>query len=448
MSLAPKTHIGWSSRWTFIMAATGSAVGLGNIWKFPYIAGENGGGAFVLVYLLCIAIIGVPVLMAEILMGRQGRSNPINAMISLARQSDATKAWAIIGVMGTLAGLFIMSFYSVVAGWVLDYIIEAAQGSFTGITAEQAGSYFKSTLLGDNKLQLSWHSVFTLLTVFVVAAGVTKGLGNAVRILMPMLFILLLVLLGYSYSQGDFSAGFSFLFTFDFSKLTASAVLIAMGHAFFTLSLGMGAIMVYGSYMPDNASIASTAITVAFLDTLIALVAGMAIFPLVFANGIEPSAGPGLMFVSLPIAFGSMPGGVIFGTLFFILVGIAAWSSSISLIEPAVAWLDENFKINRAVSAAIVGVIVWFGGFACIYVDGFFDKLDYLASNIMLPLGGLLMAIFTGWIMKRKLAKNQLAGLSYNQFNTWYAILRVFTPIGVIFVFAHSLGLFEKLGLF
>ena len=443
MSLAPKTHIGWNSRWTFIMAATGSAVGLGNIWKFPYIAGENGGGAFVLVYLLCIAIVGVPVLISEILMGRQARSNPINAMISLARQSDTTKAWAIIGIMGTLAGLFIMSFYSVVAGWVLDYIVESARGSFTGITAEQAGAYFETALLGDKKLQLSWHSVFTLLTVAVVAAGVTKGLGNAVRILMPLLFVLLIVLLGYSYSQGNFAEGFHFLFNFDFSKLTGDAVLIAMGHAFFTLSLGMGAIMVYGSYMPDNASIASTAFTVAFLDTLIALVAGMAIFPLVFANGIEPSAGPGLMFVSLPIAFGNMPGGVIFGTLFFILVGIAAWSSSISLIEPAVAWLDENFKINRAISAGIVGVIVWCGGFACIYVDGFFDKLDYLASNIMLPLGGLLMAIFVGWVMKRQLAKKQLGGLNYNQFNTWYAILRVFTPLGIIAVFANGLGLFD-----
>ncbi len=442
MNKAPHTHIGWSSRWTFIMAATGSAVGLGNIWKFPYIAGENGGGAFVLIYLLCIAIVGLPVLMAEILMGRNGRSNPINAMIALTRASDTTKAWAVIGVMGTLAGLFIMSFYSVVAGWVIDYIVESARGTFNGAGAEQVGSYFEGTLLGDKKLQLSWHSVFALLTVAVVAAGVTRGLGNAVRVLMPILFVLLLVLLGYSYQYGNFAEGFHFLFNADFSKLSADSVLIAMGHAFFTLSIGMGAIMVYGSYMPADASIAKTAITVVFLDTLIALVAGLAIFPLVFAHGIEPSSGPGLMFVSLPIAFGGMPGGTIFGTLFFVLVGIAAWSSSISLIEPAVAWLDENFNMNRAAAASIIGVVVWLGGFACIYVDGVFDQLDYLASNIMLPLGGLLMAIFVGWVMKRKYAKKELDDLSYNQFNSWYAILRVFTPIGVIIVFAHSLGLF------
>ena len=442
MSKAAQTHIGWNSRWTFVMAATGSAVGLGNIWKFPYITGENGGGAFVLMYLLCIAIIGVPVLMAEILLGRHGRSNPVNAMVNLARASDTTKAWALVGVMGMLAGLMIMSFYSVVAGWVLDYIVESARGTFSGAEPAVISQYFSTELLADKKLQLSWHSVFTLLTVAVVAAGVTKGLGNAVRVLMPLLFVLLLVLLGYSYAQGNFAAGFNFLFDVDFSKLTTDAFLIAMGHAFFTLSVGMGAIMVYGSYMPSHASIAGTSITVAFLDTLIALVAGLAIFPLVFANHIEPSSGPGLMFVSLPIAFGAIPGGALFGTLFFILVGIAAWSSSISLIEPAVAWLDENFNINRAVSAALVGVLVWCGGLACIYVENVFDRLDYLASNIMLPLGGLFTAIFAGWVLKRKIAKKELDDLGYSQFNLWYATVRVFTPIGIIIVFLHSLGLF------
>jgi NSS family neurotransmitter:Na+ symporter len=378
--------------------------------------------------------------MAEIILGRHGRSNPINAMIQLARESDTSKAWGIVGVMGVIAGLMIMSFYSVVAGWVLDYIVESAKGNFQGATGEATGAYFNG-LLANDKLQLSWHSVFTALTVLIVAAGVTKGLGNAVRVLMPILFVLLLVLLGYSYSQGNFAEGVKFLFNPDFSKLTGSSVLIAMGHAFFTLSIGMGAIMVYGSYMPADASIAKTACTVAFLDTLIALVAGLAIFPLVFANGIEPGSGPGLMFVSLPIAFGNIPGGLVFGTLFFVLVGIAAWSSSISLIEPAVAWLNENLKVSRLVSAGIIGMVVWLGGLACIYVDGAFDMLDNIASNIMLPLGGLLMAIFAGWVMKRKIAKTELNDLSYNQFNVWYGTLRVFTPIGVIVVFIYKLGI-------
>lgn len=441
MTQTAKTHIGWNSRWTFIMAATGSAVGLGNIWKFPYITGENGGGAFVLVYLLCIAIVGVPVLISEILIGRHGRSNPVNATMNLARASDTTKAWAIIGIMGAVAGLMVMSFYSVVAGWVLDYIVASAKGTFTGASAETVGQYF-DTLQADKQLQLTWHTGFALLTVAVVAAGVTRGLGNAVRILMPLLFVLLITLLGYSYSQGDFSKGFHFLFDADFSKLTGESVLIAMGHAFFTLSVGMGAIMAYGSYMPSNASIAKTALTITFLDTLIALVAGLAIFPLVFANGIEPGKGAGLMFVSLPIAFGAIPGGLIFGTLFFVLVGIAAWSSSISLIEPAVAWLDENFKVNRAISAVAIGLVFWGGGLACIYQEGVFDMMDHISSNIMLPLGGLLTAIFAGWFLKRKIAKTELKDLSYTQFNIWYATTRVFTPIGIIVVFAHSLGLF------
>lgn len=442
MSSASKTHARWSSHWTFLMAATGAAVGLGNIWKFPYITGENGGGAFVLVYLACIAIVGIPLLMSEILMGRQGRSNPINSMLSLARASDASRLWAGIGILGTLAGLVIICFYSVVAGWVMDYIIETAKGTFAGISAEEAASYFESSLLADKKLQLSWHTAFTLLTVAVVAAGVTKGLGNSVRIMMPLLFILLVLLLAYSITQGDFARGFSFLFSPDFSKLTGKSVLVAMGHSFFTLSIGMGAMMAYGSYMPEDSSITRMTLAVVFFDTLIALMAGLAIFPLVFANGIEPGAGPGLMFKSLPIAFGHMPGGTFFGTLFFILVGIAAWTSSISMIEPAVAWIDENFRITRATASAIIGFIVWWGGFACIYYEGVFGILDNLGSNIMLPLGGLLMALFVGWSMKRKLIKNQLGDLGYYPFNAWYAVLRVFTPIGIILVFLYGLGLF------
>ena len=440
-----KQHKGWNSRWTFIMAATGSAVGLGNIWKFPYIAGENGGGAFVLVYLLCIAIIGLPILMTEIVLGRAGRANPVDSMIKHARASDVSKLWGFIGWMGTVAGLIIMSFSSVVVGWVLDYIFESAQSTFVGKNAAEIAAYFETTLQGNKNLQLAWHTTFTLLTVAVIAGGVNKGLGTAVRVLMPLLFVLLLVLLAYSYQYGDFSAGANFLFNVDFSKLTSGAILVAMGHAFFTLSLGMGAIMVYGSYMPEDASIPRTAATVAFLDTLIAIVAGMAIFPLVFANGLEPDSGPGLMFVSLPIVFGSMPGGTFFGCLFFILVGIAAWSSSISLIEPAASWLCENTGLKRPAVAAILGAIVWSGGFACIFVGGVFASLDYIATNILLPLGGLAMAIFATWVMKRKIAKNQMQGLTFNQFNLWYAVTRVFAPIGIITIFLNQIGVFAWL---
>ncbi|HEY9033316.1 MAG TPA: sodium-dependent transporter [Pseudomonadales bacterium] len=441
MNTAPRKHVGWASRWTFILAATGSAVGLGNIWKFPYITGEYGGGAFVLVYLLCIAIIGLPVLIAEILLGRQGRSNPVDAMLGIARASDASRLWVIIGIMGAITGLLIMSFYSVVGGWILDYMAEAAKGSFSGQDAGSISAYFKNSLLPDQKLQFAWHSLFALITISVVAAGVVNGIGMAARILMPLLALLMLVLLAYSARYGAFAEAARFLFAADFSKLSGTAVLVAMGHAFFTLSLGMGAIMVYGSYMPDKASIAGTAITIAVLDTVIAMIAGLVIFPLVFAHGISPAAGPGLMFESLPLAFNDMPFSAVFATVFFVLVAIAALSSAISLLEPAVAWMDEHIDIGRPWATGIVGLLVWGGGVACIYVDQLFGWLDFLTTNILLPLGGLLMAIFVGWKMKRKLAKNQLAGLSYHQFNLWYAVLRVFTPIGILLVFAHSIGL-------
>jgi NSS family neurotransmitter:Na+ symporter len=433
-------HVHWTSRWTFIMAATGSAVGLGNIWKFPYIAGEYGGGAFVLVYLCCIALIGVPVMMAEVLIGRHGQSNPISAVSNIAQKDKASRYWAAIGGIGVITGLCIMMFYSVVAGWALDYVYESARATFTNGTKDSVGNYFTS-LTNDPKTQTAWHSVFTLLTISVLAGGVTKGLGNAVRILMPILLVLLLILVGYSYMLGDFQQGVNFLFAFDASKLTGQAVLEAMGHAFFTLSLGMGAIMAYGSYMPRDASIGKTVLTVAFLDTAIALIAGLAIFPLVFANGIEPGAGPGLMFVSLPIAFGNMDSGLIFGTLFFVLVAIAAWSSAVSLLEPSIAWANEQLGMKRLPAAGIVGVIAWSGGVACIYYSELFNFLDTLTTNYLLPLGGLFIAVFAGWKMKRKSVRDELKDLKLGTFNLWYGATRVIAPIGILIIFIYKLGI-------
>lgn len=433
--------IGWTSRWTFILAATGSAVGLGNIWKFPYITGEYGGGAFVLVYLACIAIIGIPVMMSEILIGRHSQKNPVDAVLSLSKSEKVSPAWSIIGAMGILTGLMIMMFYSIVAGWSLDYVYETAKGSFINIDKDSIGAYFKQ-LTGDDKMQLAWHSSFTLLTAAVLAAGVSRGLGNAVRILMPILFILLLVLVGYSYQMGKFSQAVHFLFDVNFSKLTQEAVLVAMGHAFFTLSLGMGAIMAYGSYMTKQASIGSTVITIAFLDTLIALVAGLAIFPLVFAHGIEPSSGPGLMFVSLPLAFGALPYGEIFGAIFFVLIAIAAWSSAVSLLEPGIAFLNQRLNLSRLAATAVIALITWLGGVACIYYGPLFDILDHVTANYMLPLGGLLISIFAGWKMKRKTVRNELKELSLNGFHLWYGITRVIAPIAILVIFAYQLKLF------
>ncbi|HEY9035957.1 MAG TPA: sodium-dependent transporter [Pseudomonadales bacterium] len=447
-----KPHRGWASRWTFILAATGSAVGLGNIWKFPYITGEYGGGAFVLVYLGCILLVGVPVMMAEVLLGRRGRRNPISAMELLAQESGAPKAWSIIGWAGMLAGLMILSFYSVVAGWTLDYILRMANGSLQGATPDLVSSTFAGLLGNPNEL-LGWHTAFILMTVTIVASGVSKGLGNAAKILMPLLFVLLLLLLGYSLARGDFSRAFHFMFDFNVSKLTGEAILVALGHSFFTLSLGMGAMLTYGSYMPTKAAIGKTVITIALLDTLVALMAGMAIFPLVFAHNLEPASGPGLMFMSLPSAFGHMPGGVLFGTFFFVLVSIAALTSAISLIEPGVAWLNETWHVKRLRASILLGLIGWLGGVACIFsnnwldlhpADGWyvFETLDFVASNIMLPLGGLLIALFTGWIMRDEKRREELQDLAPGLYTLWLWVVRVAAPIGVLIIFLNSLGAF------
>ncbi len=446
-------HGVWSSRWTFILAATGSAVGLGNIWKFPYIAGENGGGAFVFVYLACIALIGVPVMMAEVLIGRRGRQSPINAMRLVVNEAGAHRGWVSIGWMGVLAGLFIMSFYSVVAGWALSYIFAAASGSFTGSSMAAIDAEFNA-LLGSPARLLLWHSVFTVMTASVVALGVTRGLGAVAKYMMPFLFFSLLVLVGYSFTNGDFAGGAAFLFSFNFGMLTWAGVLTALGHAFFTLSLGMGAIMAYGAYMPAHASIGRTVVTIGVLDTVVALVAGLAIFPIVFATpGLEASSGPGLLFVSLPVAFGGMPLGTLFGTLFFILVAVAAWSSSVSLIEPGVAWLMESRRVNRLAATALLAGSAWLLGLLCVLsfnvLAGFkpllllnrtpFEFLDFLTSQVMLPLGGLCIAVFAGWFISRRNLQQELHAEGHALFPVWHFLVRYISPALIALVMVLTL---------
>ena len=450
-------HGQWSSRLAFILAATGSAVGLGNIWKFPYIAGENGGGAFVLVYLLCIAVIGIPIMMAEVLIGRRGRQSPINTMRSLAREENASRAWVILGWAGVLAGFLILSYYSVIAGWALSYVFRTGSGLFTGLTADGVQSIFTG-FVSDPERLLAWHTIFMVMTMMVVARGVRGGIEKAVKFLMPALFVLLFVLVGYAWNSGAFDQGVSFLFQPDFSKISANGILIAMGHAFFTLSLGMGAIMVYGSYLPSGASIARTVITVSLMDTLVALLAGLAIFPIVFANGLEPGTGPGLIFQTLPIAFGHMQYGEFFGMLFFVLLVFAAWSSSISLIEPAVAWLVENKGITRVFASIVVGLVTWLFGLLTVlsfnlwsdvkllskfevFKDStIFDLLDYLTANIMLPLGGLLIAIFAAWKMSRESTVDELGMGDRFFYPLWRFLVRYITPIAVIIVFLKAVS--------
>jgi len=452
-------HGMWSSRWVFILAATGSAVGLGNIWKFPYIAGEHGGGAFVLMYLLIIAVVGVPVMVAEVMMGRRGGMSPINTMKKLAGQAEVTSRWKWLGYMGALAGFLILTFYSVIAGWALYYIV-AMPTVLVDADAAQVSKVFDG-LLANPLIMLLCHTLFMLLTAVVVMRGVRQGLQRAVQVLMPLLFAMLLVLLGYAVTTGSFGQALDFMFTVDFSKLSSESVLVAMGHSFFTLSLGLGAIMAYGAYMPREVvgkdgrkrpiSIGSTVLTIAALDTVVALVAGLCIFPVVFANGLEPSAGPGLLFQTLPLAFIQMPAGIWFGSLFFVLVLFAAWSSSISLLEPLVAWLVEagwprlRATMSLAGAAWLIGIgsVLSFNEWADVTLFGktIFGNLDFLTTNIMLPLGGLLIAIFAGWVMKDSHARKELDMKNFKVYLGWRVATRVLAPLAILAVFAHGIGL-------
>ena len=442
-------HGTWTGRWTFILAATGSAVGLGNIWKFPYMAGEYGGGAFVLVYLICILLIGVPIMIAEILIGRRGRNSPANSMAYLAKEANTFPQWKLLGMMGAVAGLLILSFYSVAAGWAFAYIFEG----FNGESAEHYGKEFNSFLQNETSLIL-FHSLFIFVTVFIVARGVIKGLEAWLNRLMPILFLIVILLCIYATQTGAFFEGVSYLFTPDFSKIDATVILAALGQAFFTLSLGMGAIMAYGAYMPIKQNIGSTALSVAFLDTLVAILAGIAIFPIVFANGLEPSTGPGLVFVTLPWAFVNMPLGVIFGKLFFVLLSIAALSSAISLLEPGVAWIVESLKTKRYKAAIGLGSIAWILGifsalsfnllsdFTPIGEKNFFDSMDFLSNQVLLPLGGVFIAIFVGWVMKRNNVIEELNLKDGLLIKIWFFLLKFLSPlmVGLIFILAVFFG--------
>ncbi len=446
-------HGTWVSRWTFIMAATGSAVGLGNMWKFPYVAGSNGGGAFVLVYLACILLVGVPVMMAEVMLGRHGRKSPVNSMRDIVAESGVHRNWSHLGWLGVVAAILILSFYAVIAGWALSYIFEMASGELRGIDGETAGRVFERLLEEPSRLIL-WQTIFLTLCVAVVMGGVKKGLGVAVETLMPLLFFILLGLLIFSYFKGDFEAAVNFLFQFSFDQLTWRSVLEAMGQAFFTLSIGMAAIMAYGAYMPQKANIGKTILIVAFFDSAVAIISGLVIFSIVFATpGIEPSAGPGLMFISLPVAFGNMTGGLLIGAIFFVLVSIAAWSSAISLLEPCVVWFVETKNVGRFEANLVFAVIAWVLGLGTVFSFNiwsgyqllgftFFDFLDFLTANIMLPISGLLIALFVGYVIDKKITDSEMQGINPRIETTWLFSLRYIAPIAIGAVFI--MGVYDK----
>ena len=399
----------WSNRIAFILAAAGSAVGLGNIWKFPYIAGTNGGGAFVLVYLVCIAAVGIPIFIAELYIGQMGQKNAVTSFEVVHRKGSP---WRSIGWMGVIAAFLILSFYSVVGGWVLDFEYRSLIGEFLKESDNQISTVL-GNLFSDPMRQLFWHFVFMTMTIGIVMGGVKDGLEKWNKILMPALVGLLLLLLFYSFSLSGFGESISYLFSFDTSHLTSSGVLIAVGHAFFTLSLGMGAIITYGSYLNKREHLAKIAITVALMDTGIALLAGIIIFAVVFTFHSEPGAGPSLMFKTLPMLFVKLPGAYIISVLFFMLVTFAALTSAVSLLEVIVAYWDETRKTTRMKTTLVAGLIVYALGILSALstnalsdfkIGGltFFDLFDKITSQYMLPLGGMFISLFFGWVVGPK----------------------------------------------
>jgi NSS family neurotransmitter:Na+ symporter len=349
----------WSSRYGFLLASVGFAVGLGNIWRFPYVTGQNGGSAFLFIYLAAALIIGLPLLITELSIGRRGKSSAPGSIVNVAKASGASRSWGLVGSLGVFCAFIILSYYSVMSGWTLDYFFRAASGSLEGITAKESMEMFSALNNNPWKL-LFWNTIIYLLVIFVVRQGVQAGIERAVKVLMPALFVILIVMMIYSAIAGDLMAATRFLLEPDFSKVTSSMIMQAVGQAFFSIGIGWGTLIVFGSYLPDDVSIPKSAVILIFADTFVALLAGFAIFPLVFGYGLTPTSGAGLAFETLPLAFGQMPGGAFFGALFFLLLITASLSSCIGIAESVVSWVSDKWNIERQKGILLTASMAWF----------------------------------------------------------------------------------------
>ena len=442
----------WSSELLFILAALGSAVGLGNIWRFPYIAGENGGGAFVLLYLLFVLVLGLPALIATIMIGRRGKHSPIRCFEIVARMEGLHASWVYLGWLLVLSAFLLLSLFSVVGSWIFDYLAKAFNDAFTGLDATSAGGLFDAMKGNPVRLAL-WHGLFMGLTVFVVGRGIRQGIERAIKLMMPALFLLLLVLILYALIAGDAAAALRFLFEPDFSRINPSAILLAVGQALLTLSVGGAGMLVYGAYLSDTASIPRSAAVIAAADTLVALMTGLIIFPIVFAYGLEPGEGPGLIFVTLPIAFGQMVGGFFFGVMFFVLLLLAALTSAFSMFEPVVAWLEDSKGIPRRWGAVLAGCVVWLIGLAGVFSFNIwadvrplavlsrfqdmdvFRTLEYIVANVCMPVGTFLVAIFAGWKISEATRREEFGQSPEWLYSIWKVLARYVVPAGIAIVF-------------
>jgi NSS family neurotransmitter:Na+ symporter len=431
----------WSSRFAFIMASVGSAVGLGNFWRFPYTAGENGGGAFILIYILCVLFVALPLLMAEYAMGRKSGMSAIEGVQSLARAESRSQNWGIVTWIGSLTAFFILTFYMVISSWLLAYIIEAVKGDLHGTTAAESGQYFLNVIgQGEMPMQSRWYmllllGLFIAANVFVVGRGVKGGLEKAATILMPLFFIMLIVVVGFSVSNGDTVRTLAFIFEPKWEDVGFKTILAAVGQSFFSIGVGVGLMITYGAYLDRNTSIPRASGIIAASDTFVALIAGFAIFPIVFAAGLDPAGGPSLFFVSMPVAFEAIPGGEIFAVVFFSLALFAAFTSSISLLEVGVSWLEEREGVTRLGAAAGIGFVLFMIGAAYVFSLDYLDFMDFMTEGLLLPLGGLLAAIFAGWILSREMLVSELG--EGTTMNVWRFLMRWFVPafIALILVF-------------
>ncbi len=439
----------WSSGMGFVLAAAGAAVGLGNLWRFPFLAGENGGGAFVLIYIGCVLVIGLPIMLAELVLGREGGGSALLTMRRLTENGKAHSAWRAVGFLSVLIPFVGIGYYSVAGGWVVDFSFSAVLGEAGSPSGEAASSRFND-MLGDPVRLLTAHSVFMLGVILVLVRGVQGGIEKLSKILMPALFTLLIGLVLYAALNADMAAATKFLFQPDFSKVTGQTVVMAAGQAFFSLAIGVGIMITYGSYVPGGVSLVRSVGIICVMDTLVALLAGLVIFPFVFAEGLDPSSGPGLMFVTLPTAFGQMAGGAVVGGLFFMLLFFAAFTTGIGTMEPVVAWAEEKQGMTRKKATVVVGFLAWLVGilallsfnvwqdvrplgFLLAFADkGVFDSLDFVIASVLLPLNGLLIALFTGWVICKKV--NGTLGLPPVVEQLWGWSLRIVVPVAILLI--------------
>lgn len=442
----------WSSSLAFVFAAISAAIGLGNIWRFPYLAGENGGGAFVLLYLLFVFLLGIPLLTSEVVLGRIGRKNPAGSFKNIAQRINSSPNWKWVGSLVVLTSFLILSYYAIIASWILDYLIQAGAGHFTDFTEEKSQASFTS-LLGNPWHMLGYNTLLITLSIIVIIMGVKKGLERLVMFMFPAMLALILVLLFYAMTTGFFKTGLSFMFQPNFSSLTTHAVLMALGQAFFSLNIALGITMTFSAYIPNTTPIVRSVVIVALADTFIAIVAGLIIFPIVFANGMAPDQGPSLVFKTLPLAFSGLPFTAFFASLFFLMLLFAAFTSIVSLIEVSVAWLMETLHLTRLKSTFLVGIAAWLLGLGTIasfsnpeqfqlFGVTFFDALDYTTGNIMLPLGGFLITIFVGWRLPKHFVPEEL---KWNRHSVWFRLWglsnRYVAPIAIFLIVLAAMNI-------